>query len=100
MISKAHFHLVRYVRIISPKCGSAQYENKVVKCEQEIVQMGGKQKRQNWYNALMKYSICHYSLSMMCDSEVTRSIAIGDLTACPWENLAPLIAWMDERRRK
>ena len=37
----------------------------------------------------------------MCASIVMRSlIESGDFAACPWEDLAPLIAWMAERMRE
>ena len=35
----------------------------------------------------------------MLVSEVTKSIAMGDLMGCPHEDQAPLTAWMEERRR-
>ena len=36
----------------------------------------------------------------MCASMVMRLIESGDLAACPWEDLAPLMAWMAERMRE
>ena len=35
-----------------------------------------------------------------CDSELIRSTTMGILMACPHENLAPLMAWIEERRRE
>ena len=34
-------------------------------------------------------------LSWLCDSVVMKLLAFGVLNACPQEDLAPLIAWMD-----
>ena len=36
----------------------------------------------------------------MLVSEVTRSIAVGDLTWCPRDDRAPLSAWMEERSKE
>ncbi len=35
-----------------------------------------------------------------CASEVTRSTAAGILTACPMDDLAPRMAWIEDRRRE
>ena len=35
-----------------------------------------------------------------CDSELIRSTTMGILMACPHLDLAPLMAWMEERRRE
>ena len=36
----------------------------------------------------------------MFDSMLTRSTAVGTLTACPHANRAPLMDWIAERRRE
>ena len=36
----------------------------------------------------------------MLVSEVMRSIAMGGLMGCPRDDLAPLMAWMEERSRE
>ncbi len=35
-----------------------------------------------------------------CASEVTRSTAAGILIACPMDDLAPRMAWIEDRRRE
>ena len=48
----------------------------------------------------MSFGWTGYMLTTMLDSALMRSMAVGDLAAWPWEDLAPLIAWMAERRRE
>ena len=36
----------------------------------------------------------------MLVSEVIRSIAMGGLMGCPHDDLAPLMAWIEERSRE
>ena len=38
-----------------------------------------------------------YCLSEMHASVVMRSTEVGKRTVCPWEDVAPLNAWMAER---
>ena len=38
--------------------------------------------------------------SRILDSVMTRSTELGDLTAWPWEDLAPLMAWIELRSRE
>ena len=71
-------------------------EKLVMKREEEIIQMA---EIENCLDDIMFWwsTIGH---SMMCDSLVTRSMAVGDIAACPWAYLAPPIVWIGEQRRE
>ena len=45
-------------------------------------------------------SLKHQGSNVYLDSVATMSTTLGDLTVCPFVDLAPLMAWIEDRRRE